>query len=117
MTSYTRKNKTGIKGRGAFVKGWSKKSPGQHQRTVMLRKCGKKCFLGSNKSFPICNKNTCTINKKGIHAAYIRASQRYSMTKSKKYKSKKYKSKKYKSKKYKSKKYKTISNKAYNMLY
>lgn len=100
MVSYTRKNKTGktgIKGRGAFVKGWSKKSPGLHQRTVMLRKCGKKCFLGSKKSFPICNKNTCTINKKGIHAAYIRASQRYSMTKLKKYK--------------------TISNKAYNMLY
>jgi hypothetical protein len=100
MTSQTRKNKlskTGIKGRGAFVKGWTKKSPGLHQRTVMLQKCGKKCFLGTNKSFPICNKNTCTINKKGIHAAYIRAAQRYSMTKSKKYK--------------------TISNKAYNMLY
>ena len=103
MTSYTRKQKlnktgkTGIKGRGAFVKGWAKKSPGLHQRTVMLRKCGKKCFLGSQKSFPICNKNTCTINKKGIHAAYIRAAQRYSMTKSKKYK--------------------TISNKAYKMLY
>ena len=100
MTSYTRKNKlskTGIKCRGAFVKGWSKKSPGDHQRTVMLRKCGKKCFLGSRKSFPICNKNTCTVNKKGIHAAYIRAAQRYSMTKSKRYK--------------------TISNKAYSMLY
>lgn len=88
MTSHTRKNtgKTGIKGKGAFIKGWTKKSPGAYQRTVMLRKCGKKCFLGPNKTFPICNKNTCTINKKGIHAAYIRASQYYSMTKSKKYK-------------------------------
>jgi hypothetical protein len=65
--------KTGIKGRGKFLKGWSKISPGTHARTVMLHKCGKKCFLGPNKSFPICAKNTCRINKKGVYAAYIRA--------------------------------------------
>ena len=47
------------------IKGWSKQKPGTHQRTVMMRKCGKKCFLGPNKSFPICSKNTCKINKKG----------------------------------------------------
>jgi len=65
--------KTGIKGRGKYLKGWSKISPGAHDRTVMLHKCGKKCFLGTNKTFPICSKNTCKINKQGVYAAYIRA--------------------------------------------
>ena len=54
-------------------KGWKYMSPNTHQRTVMLKKCGKKCFLGPNKSFPICIKNTCKRSKKGIYAAYIRA--------------------------------------------
>jgi hypothetical protein len=55
------------------TKGWAKKSPGTHQRTVMLRKCGKRCFLGPKKSFPICNKGTCRVNPKGVYSAYIRA--------------------------------------------
>ena len=88
---------TGIKGRGKYLKGWSKESPGTHQRTVMLKKCGKKCFLGPNKTFPICTKNTCTKNKKGIHAAYIRARE-YSTIRG-------------------TKKYKNIANKAFNLLY
>jgi len=54
-------------------KGWKNMSPNTHQRTVMLKKCGKKCFLGPNKSFPICIKNTCKRSKKGIYAAYVRA--------------------------------------------
>jgi len=37
-------------------KGWKNEKPGFHQRTVMLQKCGKKCFLGKGKSFPICKK-------------------------------------------------------------
>jgi hypothetical protein len=56
-------------------KGWSKLSPNSRERTVMLKKCGKKCFLGPNKSFPICAKNTCSVNKKGLQSAYIRAKQ------------------------------------------
>jgi|TARA_B110000037_G_scaffold123497_1_gene140879 hypothetical protein len=62
--------------------GWGKISPKGKQRTRMYRKCGKKCFLGKktkgNKqhpSFPICAKNTCKINSKGLYAAYIRARQ------------------------------------------
>jgi len=61
------------KGRGSAVRGWAKLSPGTHQRTLMMKKCGKKCFLGPNKSFPICSKGTCKRNKKGIEAAYMRA--------------------------------------------
>jgi len=68
MTSIRTKTK-----KNRSLKGWSKISPGTSARTVMLHKCGKKCFLGPHKSFPICAKNTCKINKKGVYAAYIRA--------------------------------------------
>jgi hypothetical protein len=56
-------------------KGWSREKPGFHQRTIMLKKCGRKCFLGPGKSFPICKKNTCKISKKGVYAAYVRAKE------------------------------------------
>ena len=62
-------------GRAVPWKGWGKIAPQGHARTVMLRKCGRKCFLGPRKSFPICAKGTCKINKKGLYAAYIRARQ------------------------------------------
>jgi len=59
--------------------GWGKKAPKGHQRTVMYKKCGLKCFLGPAKrphpSFPICTKGTCRVNTKGVYAAYIRAKQ------------------------------------------
>lgn len=54
-------------------KGWSKLAPSTHQRTVMMKKCGKKCFLGKKKKYPICKKNTCKISKKGVWAAYVRS--------------------------------------------
>ena len=49
--------------------------PNTHERTIMLKKCGRKCFLGTKKSFPICKKHTCTVSKKGVHAAYVRSRQ------------------------------------------
>ena len=55
--------------------GWGRIAPQGHARTVMLRDCGRKCFLGPKKSFPICAKRTCKVNKKGLWAAYIRARQ------------------------------------------
>lgn len=64
-------------------RGWSKEGPGYAQKTQMLRKCGKKCFLGPNTSFPICKKNTCKRSARGIYAAYVRARQY--RTKSSKY--------------------------------
>ncbi len=67
MTSTTRRN--------VPWRGWKRENPNQRQRTVMLKKCGKKCFLGTRKSFPICKKNTCTVSKKGVYAAYVRARQ------------------------------------------
>jgi len=64
---------------------WKKNKPSFHQRTVMMKKCGKKCFLGTKKSFPICKKNTCKINKKGVYAAFIRAREYLSITGKRKY--------------------------------
>jgi hypothetical protein len=94
--------KTGIKGRGTYLKGWSRLRPNLKQKTVMLKKCGKKCFLGTKKSFPICIKNTCKKNRKGIHAAYVRSREYESIfgTRNKRQNS-----------------YKAISRKAYKMLY
>lgn len=56
-------------------KGWSKQKPSTAQRTKMMRKCGKKCFLGPKKSFPICKKNTCKVSDKGLWAAYVRSKE------------------------------------------
>ena len=63
------------KTRRNVTRGWKSEKPGYKQRTQMMQKCGKKCFLGPNKSFPICKKNTCKISKKGVYSAYIRARQ------------------------------------------
>ena len=64
-----------FKTRRNVTRGWKKEKPSYQQRTKMLAKCGKKCFLGPKKSFPICKKNTCKISKKGVYSAYIRAQQ------------------------------------------
>jgi len=55
--------------------GWGKISPKGRARTIMLKKCGKKCFLGPRKTFPICAKGTCKVSKKGLYAAYVRSRQ------------------------------------------
>ena len=55
--------------------GWRGKSPNKKQRKTMKKRCGKKCFLGPNLSFPVCAKGTCRRNKRGIMSAYIRAKQ------------------------------------------
>ena len=56
--------------------GWNNNKPHTlKQRREMLKKCGSKCFLGKNFKFPICKKNTCKIDKRGLWAAFIRARQ------------------------------------------
>jgi hypothetical protein len=67
--TYTRKKRRSV------TRGWKKQKPSHKQRTKMLKRCGKKCFLGPKKSYPICTKNTCKINSKGVYSAYIRARQ------------------------------------------
>ena len=68
-------SKTRRNGRGSATRGWKSQKPGYHQRTVMLKRCGRKCFLGPDKSYPICTKNTCKVNPKGVYSAYIRSRQ------------------------------------------
>lgn len=55
--------------------GWAKMAPGTHERTVMKKECGQKCFLGpvGESCFPVCAKGSCKIDTKGIYAAYVRA--------------------------------------------
>ena len=61
--------------RGSVTRGWNRQKSGYHQRTVMLKQCGRKCFLGPSKSYPICTKNTCKVNPKGVYSAFIRSRQ------------------------------------------
>jgi len=65
------------KRRRSVTRGWKKEQPSYHQRTMMLKHCGKKCFLGPEKKYPICKKNTCKVSSKGVYSAYIRARQFY----------------------------------------
>lgn len=61
--------------RKSVTRGWKKEKPSVHERTVMLQKCGTKCFLGPKKSFPICTRRTCRVNPRGVHSAFSRARQ------------------------------------------
>ena len=54
-------------------KSWRRNQPTRRQRTLQLKRCGKKCFLGSKKSFPICSAGSCKPSKGGIISAYVRA--------------------------------------------
>lgn len=90
--------------------GWS--APTTHERTIMQKKCGKsksKCFLGPNKTFPICSPGTCKVNKKGVWAAYVRAKE-YASSKMHR------KTKKGTRKRLTKKRYASIAKKAHKML-
>ena len=50
MRSYKIHNKTR---KAVTWAGWGKLAPQGAARTRMYKKCGKKCFLGTKKSFPI----------------------------------------------------------------
>lgn len=84
--------------------GWSLEKPTYRERTVMKKNCGSKCFLGKNKSFPICTRGTCQENDKGLWAAYVRAREFGSKNKIKK------------SKKHPQKVYRKIAQKSRKML-
>ena len=60
---------------------WSRRAPKSiGQRSAVLSKCGRRCFLGPGKTFQICERlgsgsgnNTCKIDRRGVAAAYSRA--------------------------------------------
>ncbi len=82
--------------------GWSSMKPTYHEKTVMKKNCGTRCFLGPKKAFPICSRGTCKVNDKGVWAAYVR--------------SREYGSKLKKSRKYSQRVYKNIAQKSRKML-
>ena len=71
---------------------WSASAPKSvGDRAAVLKKCGRKCFLGPGKSFPICARlgaagsaGTCKIDRHGVQAAYSRASEWAAITARKK---------------------------------
>jgi len=74
---------------------WSASAPKSvGDRAAVLKKCGRKCFLGPGKSFPICARlggaggaagaGTCKIDRHGVQAAYSRAREWASITARKK---------------------------------
>jgi len=74
---------------------WSASAPKSvGDRAALLKKCGRKCFLGPGKSFPICARlggaggaagaGTCKIDRHGVQAAYSRASEWAAITARKK---------------------------------
>ena len=77
MKSLKRKQKSVVNKTRKNVpwRGWSQQKPSYKERSEMLQNCGKKCFLGPKKSFPICKKNTCDVSDKGLWAAYVRAKE------------------------------------------
>ena len=79
MSKKTQKRNSTQKRKNPWA-GWSRVKPTKKERKLMKHKCGDKCFLGPNESFPICTKRTCKINKKGVWAAYVRARQWSSKT-------------------------------------
>jgi len=66
-------------------RGWSRIAPRSvGERSAVLSKCGRRCFLGPGKTFPICARlgsgsgsgsgsGACKIDRRGVAAAYSRA--------------------------------------------
>jgi len=75
-----------------FSRKWSRDAPKSiGDRSAVLSKCGRKCFLGPSKSFPICARlgsgagsGTCKVDRRGVAAAYSRAREWASITARKK---------------------------------
>jgi len=69
---------------------WSRDAPKSiGDRSAVLSKCGRRCFLGPGKTFPICTRlgsgsGTCKVDRRGVAAAYSRAREWASITARKK---------------------------------
>ena len=73
-------------------RGWSRVAPRSvGERSAVLSKCGRRCFLGPGKTFPICTRlgsgsgsGACKIDRRGVAAAYSRAREWAAITARKK---------------------------------
>jgi hypothetical protein len=79
-------------GRHHSSRKWSRDAPKSiGDRSAVLSKCGRKCFLGPGKTFPICTRlgsgsgsGTCKVDRRGVAAAYSRAREWAAITARKK---------------------------------
>jgi len=73
-------------------RGWSRVAPKTvGERSALLSKCGRRCFLGTGKTFPICPRlgsesgsRDCKVDRRGVAAAYSRAREWAAITARKK---------------------------------
>ena len=71
-------------------RGWSRVAPKTvGERSALMAKCGRRCFLGPGKTFPVCARlgagpGSCKIDRRGVAAAYSRAREWASITARKK---------------------------------
>ena len=76
--------------RSRSSRGWSRVAPKTvGERSALLSKCGRRCFLGPGKTFPICPRlgsgsRSCKVDRRGVAAAYSRAREWASITARKK---------------------------------
>lgn len=76
--------------RSRSSRGWFRRAPKTvGERSALLSKCGRKCFLGTGKTFPICARlgsgaESCKIDRRGVAAAYSRAREWAAITARKK---------------------------------
>jgi hypothetical protein len=82
--------------RSRSSRGWSRVAPKSvGERSAVLSKCGRRCFLGPGKTFPICTRlgsgsgsgsgsGACKIDRRGVAAAYSRAREWAAITARKK---------------------------------
>lgn len=63
--------------KGNKTRGWGDVAPKRgRERKTLHNKCGDKCFLRPESlSFPICPRNECEIDCRGVSSAHIRAAQ------------------------------------------
>ena len=81
----------GSRSRGSS-RSWSRVAPRSvGERSAVLSKCGRRCFLGPGKTFPICTRlgsgsgsSACKIDRRGVAAAYSRAREWAAITARKK---------------------------------
>lgn len=89
-SSRSRSNHHGHHGSHHSSRNWSRDAPKSiGDRSAVLSKCGRRCFLGPGKTFPICARlgsgsGACKVDPRGVAAAYSRAREWASITARKK---------------------------------
>ena len=88
--SSSSRSRSRSRGSRGSSRGWSRVAPRSvGERSAVLSKCGRRCFLGPGKTFPICTRlgagsGACKIDRRGVAAAYSRAREWAAITARKK---------------------------------